>query len=194
MNYDCGGSAQYNDVQVPGLIWDGDTLHKDMINTGSVAAITTNTTGVSRQLTMLRYFPDTSVQKFCYQVKVETNVAYFVRGLFLHGAYDNTTLNSTANGTLTIGIELDGVNLQKVIMTNSTVVTGFTFILSTKQSVMAVCLLRNSARENPFISSLELKKYFPDMYPQCTQEDQILTVAGRSDHGSLQAFRYACSN
>ena len=160
-----------------------------MINTGSVATITTNQTGVPRQLTTLRYFPDKSVQKFCYQVKVEANVAYFVRGFFLHGAYDNTTLNNTANGSLTIGIEVDGVNLQKLIMTNSTVMVGFTFILSTKLSTMAVCLLRNSAREDPFISTLELKKYFPDMYPQCTKENLILTVAGRSDHGSLQSFR-----
>ncbi|BFI24229.1 hypothetical protein MPTK2_1g09580 [Marchantia polymorpha subsp. ruderalis] len=152
LSIDCGSTVNYTD-NATGIHWVTD---QGYVTTGR------NTPPVSKTGSPLdddRFFPER--KKNCYTVPAEPGSTYLIRtvfnflnlGLPLNDLSFQLFIESTPWTTISYNSETPSVDTSRV----------FEAIWNSTGSKINVCLVRGSGG-NPFISTLELRKFDPTMY------------------------------
>uniref|UniRef100_A0A0E0ERB2 Protein kinase domain-containing protein n=1 Tax=Oryza meridionalis TaxID=40149 RepID=A0A0E0ERB2_9ORYZ len=112
---------------------------------------------------------------------------YLIRGMFMHGNYDNKSQNLVSSPLLfdiRIGLNFwNQVNISSATMTY----TSEAIVLATVNSI-SVCLLDNG-KGTPFISSLEMRPMKSSNYPAATPNHPLL-LQDRRSMGANSTIRY----
>uniref|UniRef100_A0A0D3H5U4 non-specific serine/threonine protein kinase n=1 Tax=Oryza barthii TaxID=65489 RepID=A0A0D3H5U4_9ORYZ len=112
---------------------------------------------------------------------------YLIRGMFMHGNYDNKSQNLISSPLLfdiCIGLNFwNQVNISSATMTY----TSEAIVLATVNSI-SVCLLDNG-KGTPFISSLEMRPMKSSNYPAATPNHPLL-LQDRRSMGANSTIRY----
>jgi hypothetical protein len=150
LSVDCGASESY--VDDIGISWVPDDAY---ISGGKTATVVAN---VDTELTTLRYFPDTTRTRYCYNLPTTIGQNYLLRTSFYYGGYD------TRPGTQ-FEVALDIYQLKRTFEFNSATYyfTGGAIFQAFKDNIQ-LCLFRLSPTDNPFISAIELRPLDSTMY------------------------------
>ncbi|KAF3337017.1 putative LRR receptor-like serine/threonine-protein kinase [Carex littledalei] len=170
LSIDCGGNDRYTDEL--GLNWEPDT----QFPFGRSANISVPTEA-RKQYTTLRYFPADN-NKYCYPLNVTTRTRYLLRATFLYGNFDNS--NVFPKFDLSIGPSRWS---SVVIYDMSTVVIKEVVFLASS-SVVSVCV-SNATTGQPFISTLELRRFNGSLYYTDFETRAFMSLSARINFGAL---------
>ena len=175
LSIDCGASAPYVDSR--NISWVPDTSYMTL---GSTASVTLPSSFVGLQeLSTLRYFPDATRKRFCYLLPTKAGQTYMVRPRFYHGGYDSyptlsfhVNFESFYNSTFSFTPTADNLYQEYTAVATST--------------NMQLCLVRTSASDTPFISSIEMRLLDSGMYTT-VQDGSGLAVQSRANYAAGQS-------
>lgn len=147
---DCGAPASY--VDNIGISWVPDDAY---ISGGKTATVVET---VHPDLKTLRYFPDTTRTRYCYNLPTTIGQTYLIRTRFFHGNYDT-------HPAVSFDVALDIFQLSGTFAFSSTnsYLTGESVFQAFKDNIQ-LCLFRLVPTDNPFISSIELRPLDKTMY------------------------------
>ncbi|KAH9541936.1 hypothetical protein CY35_14G090100 [Sphagnum magellanicum] len=154
----CGSNVSYVDnvTQIP---WVPDDQY---ITTGVKAVVPM---GLDRypqysEMKTLRYFPNSTHLKNCYNLPVIPNSTYQVRATFYYGDYDNGSEFLLPDFELAIDATIVGSNFT----TDFTKFQYAEYWVLTQTNVMSLCLSRvPSSNTNPFITAISLVPIYPNI-------------------------------
>jgi hypothetical protein len=172
LSIDCGASAPYVDSK--NISWVPDT---DYMTLGSIANVTLPSSFVDLQeLSTLRYFPDVTRKRICYLLPSKVGQTYMVRPRFYHGGYDSYP-------TLSFYVNFESYYNSPFSFTptKDNLYQEYTAVATTTN--MQLCLLRTSAADTPFISSIEMRPLDSGMYTK-VQDGSGLAVASRATYNA----------
>ena len=182
LNINCGYSTDILDPKTD-LMWYGDDKY---ISTGFTSSNVPNWAGFP-QLNTLRYFNDTRIPKYCYQMPVVPLSTYMLRTEFYYGLYDN--LNSLP----TFQMAIDGLIVANITNTRDTAY-NYENTYQAQGNVTFLCLLRDSSNTNPFISTISLRrvKPYPTLSSKHLSKGYIALTRDRYSFGAITTPRYVC--
>jgi Malectin-like domain len=141
--------------------------------------ITQNYTGLSKQTTTLRSFPNGT--RNCYTLwNVIEGSKYLLRATFLYGNYDGKQ-TAHISTPLQFDIYVDVGFWRRVNITDSSSVYSYEVVIVASHDFIWVCLLDINAG-TPFISSLELRPLKSHLYPYAFQS-QSNAILFRLNYG-----------
>lgn len=174
LSIDCGASAPYVDSR--NISWVPDTSYMTL---GSIANVTLPSSFVGLpELSTLRYFPDATRKRFCYLLPSKVGQTYMVRPRFYHGGYDSYP-------TLSFNVTFEAYYNTTFSFTpiNDPLYQEFIAVATTTN--MQLCVVRTSAVDTPFISSIEMRLLDSGMYTK-VQDGSGLAVQSRANYGAGQ--------
>lgn len=179
LNINCGSSVDVEDT-VTKLTWYGDDKY---ITTGATSS---NVPNFRPELNTLRFFNDTRLPKYCYELPVLSNYTYMLKTHFYYGRYDN------GNSEPTFQMTIDGLVVENVT-TSLTAAYYFDYTYTAQGNTTFVCFLRDQTRANPFISSLSLRRarVYPAMSYSLRSWRRIAKTEWRWNFGGTTSPRYA---
>ncbi|KAL6209756.1 hypothetical protein ACLB2K_020695 [Fragaria x ananassa] len=175
----CGaGASSNNDVIVGNLKYVTD---EGYISVGKTSNIKNN--DLVPILTTLRYFPDKSARKYCYEIPVIKGGKYLVRTTYYYGGFDDgkepPIFDQIVEGTK-----------WSVVNTTEDYANGLSSYYETvvlaKGKTLSVCLARNNMTEtdsSPFISALELEYLDDSVYNSTDFNKYALSTVARGNFG-----------
>lgn len=169
VSLDCGGTDNFTDEL--GLEWSTDSqMISGQVTNISVANET------RQQYKTLRYFPADN-KKYCYSLDVISRTRYLIRATFLYGNFDNSNVYpkfdlsfGPTHWTTIVVSDADTIEVQELIF------------LATDPTV-SVCL-SNAPTGQPFISTLELRKFNGSIYLNEFENQFLLSVSARINFGA----------
>eukprot|EP01018_Ginkgo_biloba_P040774 Gb_37625 [translate_table: standard] len=166
---DCGGRKNYSDSGNK-IRWVTDANYIHLGRTEDNGKKT-----LPPYLQTVRYFP-VPLNKSCYQLPVTPNATYLVRLWFVYANY-NRKLKFPL-----FSVSLETRGMLFVFYTDPKQQLWSEQILAGSSDVLSICFIRTPDNDDPFISSIELRRLSPGMYPQ-VKPGTMLNVILRSDTG-----------
>lgn len=134
-------------------------------------------------LTTLRYFPDKSARKYCYEIPVIKGGKYLVRTTYYYGGFDGgkepPVFDQIVEGTK-----------WSVVNTTEDFANGlssyYEVVVLAKGKTLSVCLARNNmtgTNSSPFISALELEYLDDSVYNSTDFNKYALSTVARANFG-----------
>ena len=183
LNINCGSSNSIIDP-ITKLTWNPDTNY----TSGGFTSTNVPAWPDYPQLDSLRYFNDSTIPKYCYQLPVITLSAYMVRTIFYYGNYDNLKTPPT------FYLSIDGLIVANVSNTQTSAYY-YEYTYQAVDNTTFLCLLRDSTKANPFISTIELRRILP--YPALNTKQlevgYVATTRTRLSFGAINTPRYVCT-
>lgn len=175
LSIDCGATAPYVDSR--NVSWVPDTSYMTL---GSIANVTLDSSALGLpELSTLRYFPDATRKRYCYLLPSKVGQTYMVRPRFYHGGYDNyPTLSFNVN------FEFYENSTFSFSPTNNDLYQEFIAVATATS--MQLCVVRTSAADTPFISSIEVRLLDSGMYTK-VQDGSGLAIQSRANYGGGQS-------
>lgn len=174
LSIDCGASSPYVDDK--GISWVPDDAYIKGGVTAPVALNPANTI-TSTALTTLRYFPDATRTRYCYQIPTKKGQLYLVRWMSYHGGYDT-------NPRVTFNLSFDLYLNATITFTPSLVFAGEGVFLA-RSDTIHFCMFRTSPTSHPFLSSLEFRPLENSMYASMVREETCLLYLVRANCGPV---------
>ncbi|CAD6202380.1 unnamed protein product [Miscanthus lutarioriparius] len=170
----CGSDR---DVQVGSIKWAKD---EGFTAVGNASAI--NKPHLLPVLATLRYFPDATARKYCYQLPVVKGTRYLVRTTYYYGGFDGgkepPVFDQIVDGTLWSAVNTTD-NYRRGMS------TYFEMVAQGQGRTMSVCLARHpDTKSSPFISSLEVIDLADYMYNTTDFGRFAMSTVARSRFGS----------
>ena len=178
----CGSDK---DVQVGSIKWAKD---EGFTAVGNASAI--NKPHLLPVLATLRYFPDATARKYCYQLPVVKGTRYLVRTTYFYGGFDGgkepPVFDQIVDGTLWSAVNTKD-NYRRGMS------TYFEMVAQGQGRTMSVCLARRpDTKSSPFISALEVIDLADSMYNTTDFGRFAMSTVARSRFGSKgEIVRYA---
>jgi hypothetical protein len=173
-------------VQVGSIKWAKD---EGFTAVGNASAI--NKPHLLPILATLRYFPDATARKYCYQLPVVKGTRYLVRTTYYYGGFDGgkepPVFDQIVDGTLWSAVNTTD-NYRRGMS------TYFEMVAQGQGRTMSVCLARRpDTKSSPFISALEVIDLADSMYNTTDFGRFAMSTVARSRFGSKgEIIRYAC--
>ncbi|KAM5549283.1 putative LRR receptor-like serine/threonine-protein kinase [Rosa sericea] len=176
----CGaGASSNNDVIVGSLKYVTD---EGYISVGKTSNIKQK--DLVPILTTLRYFPDKSARKYCYEIPVIKEGKYLVRTTYYYGGFDGgkepPVFDQIVDGTK-----------WSVVNTTEDFANGlssyYEIVMAAKGKELSVCLARNNMTgtdSSPFISALELEYLDDSVYNSTDFNKYGLSTVARGNFGT----------
>lgn len=177
VSLDCGGDTSFTDDL--GLIWTPD----NQMTRGETTKISVSNEN-RKQYTTLKYFPADD-NKYCYTLDVVPRNRYLIRATFLYGNFDNNNVYPKFD------ISFGPTRWATIVISDaSTIEVEELIFLATDPSV-GICL-SNATTGQPFISTLELRKFNGSIYLNQYENQFFLSVSARINFGavSVDPVRY----
>ncbi|OAY66699.1 putative LRR receptor-like serine/threonine-protein kinase MEE39 [Ananas comosus] len=134
-------------------------------------------------LSTLRFFPDASARKHCYEIPVIKGAKYLVRTTYFYGAFDGgdapPVFDQIVEGTWWSAVDTADAYAQGLA-------AYYEIIVAAQGRMISVCLARNNATASsgsPFISALELVSLEDSMYNSTDFESFALNTIARHGFG-----------
>jgi len=178
----CGSGK---DVQVGSINWAKD---EGFTAVGNASAI--NKPHLLPVLATLRYFPDATARKYCYQLPVVKGTRYLVRTTYFYGGFDGgkepPVFDQIVDGTLWSAVNTTD-NYRHGMS------TYFEMVAQGQGRTMSVCLARRpDTKSSPFISALEVIDLADSMYNTTDFGRFVMSTVARNRFGSKgDIVRYA---
>ncbi|XP_050365146.1 probable LRR receptor-like serine/threonine-protein kinase At1g67720 [Argentina anserina] len=177
----CGaGASSNNDVIVGSLKYITD---EGYISVGKTSDLKNEE--LVPILTTLRYFPDKSARKYCYEIPVIKGGKYLVRTTYYYGGFDG------GNEPPIFDQIVEGTKWS-VVNTTEDFANGlssyYEIVVLAKGKALSVCLARNnmtSTDSSPFISALELEYLDDSVYNSTDFNKYALSTVARGNFGIL---------
>ncbi|PAN51214.1 hypothetical protein PAHAL_9G578800 [Panicum hallii] len=133
-------------------------------------------------LATLRFFPDATARKYCYQLPVVKGTRYLVRTTYFYGGFDG------GKDPPVFDQIIDGTRWSAVNTTDNYrrgMSTYFEIVAEGQGRTMSVCLARRpETKSSPFISALEVIDLEDSMYNTTDYERYAMSTVARSRFGS----------
>lgn len=175
ISIDCGANNSYTDSNT-GLTWVPD---KEFTRLGF--SKTLGNPNLETWLTNLRYFPESSANKYCYVLPVLPRRTYLLRTSYYYGDYDSR------NSTPVFDQIIDGTKWGIVNISINYSTGSYSFYEAVIQSTgktLSFCLARiANATGDPFISAIELRLLTDSMYNSTDFKTYVMTLVSRSNFG-----------
>lgn len=178
----CGALKDVEDEN--GLKYVSDQTY---ISVGNITSI--EQPGVLPILTTLRYFPDASARKNCYNLEVIKGEKYLIRTTFYYGGFDGgeepPVFDQVIDGTL-----------WSTVNTTEDYASGlssyYEIIATAHGKILSLCLARNGHTvSSPFISAIEVQHLDKSLYNSTDFETYALSTIARTNFGSgAEIIRY----
>ncbi|KAK8446652.1 hypothetical protein SEVIR_9G519900v4 [Setaria viridis] len=150
----CGSDK---DVQVGSIKWVQD---EGFIGVGNASAI--NRPNLLPLLATLRFFPDATARKYCYELPVVKGTRYLVRTTYFYGGFDGGK-DPPVFDQIVDGTRWSAVNTTENYRRGMS--TYFEILAEAQGKIMSVCLARRpDTASSPFISALEVIDLDDSMY------------------------------
>ncbi|CAN6290441.1 unnamed protein product [Urochloa humidicola] len=171
----CGSDK---DVQVGSIKWVKDEGFTAAGNASSI----TNKPGLLPLLASLRFFPDATARKYCYELPAVKGTRYLVRTTYFYGGFDGgkepPVFDQIVDGTL-----------WSAVNTTDTYRRGlsayFEIVAEAQGKTLSVCLARRpDTASSPFISALEVVDLEDSMYNTTDYGRFAMSTVARSRFGS----------
>lgn len=133
-------------------------------------------------LATLRFFPDATARKYCYELPVVKGTRYLVRTTYFYGGFDG------GKDPPVFDQIIDGTRWSAVNTTDNYrrgMSTYFEMVAEGQGRSMSVCLARRpETASSPFISALEVIDLDDSMYNTTDYERYAMSTVARSRFGS----------
>ncbi|XP_062213560.1 probable leucine-rich repeat receptor-like protein kinase At2g28990 [Phragmites australis] len=170
----CGSDKE---VQIGSIKWIQD---EGFIAVGNVSAI--DKPNLLPVLATLRYFPDATARKYCYELPVVKGTRYLVRTTYFYGGFDGGT-EPPVFDQIVDGTRWSAVNTTDNFRRGMS--TYFEMVAEAQGKTMSVCLARRpDTASSPFISSLEVVDLEDSMYNTTDFGKYVMSTVARNRFGS----------
>ncbi|GJN08862.1 hypothetical protein PR202_ga26822 [Eleusine coracana subsp. coracana] len=170
----CGSDKE---VQTGSVKWIQDD---GFVSVGNVSVI--NKPHLLPVLATLRYFPDKTARKYCYQVPVVRGTRYLVRTTYFYGGFDGGA-DPPVFDQIVDGTRWSAVNTTDSFRRGMS--TYFEVVAPAQGKTMSVCLARRpDTASSPFISAIEVVDLADSMYNATDFSRFAMTTVARSRFGS----------
>uniref|UniRef100_K4AMC9 Malectin-like domain-containing protein n=1 Tax=Setaria italica TaxID=4555 RepID=K4AMC9_SETIT len=170
----CGSDK---DVQVGSIKWVQD---EGFIGVGNASAI--NKPNLLPLLATLRFFPDATARKYCYELPVVKGTRYLVRTTYFYGGFDGGK-DPPVFDQIVDGTRWSAVNTTENYRRGMS--TYFEILAEAQGKIMSVCLARRpDTASSPFISALEVIDLDDSMYNTTDYGRYAMSTVARSRFGS----------
>ncbi|KAJ1298483.1 hypothetical protein BS78_01G457200 [Paspalum vaginatum] len=133
-------------------------------------------------LATLRYFPDATARKYCYQLPVVKGTRYLVRTTYFYGGFDGGK-DPPVFDQIVDGTRWSAVNTTDNYRRGMS--TYFEVVAQGQGKTMSVCLARRpETTSSPFISALEVIDLDDSMYNTTDYGRYAMSTVARSRFGS----------
>lgn len=175
ISLDCGATNSYNDSRT-GLKWTPDDGFTNMGKSKTI-----KNPKIISWLTTFRYFPERSVNKYCYVFPVLNKRTYLLRTSYYYGDYDSR------NSPPVFDQIIDGT-IWGLVNTSTLYSTGsysfYEAVIKSTGKTLSLCLGRNAnTLGDPFISAIELRLLAPSIYNATDFEKSALSLVARTNFG-----------
>ncbi|CAF1973521.1 unnamed protein product [Brassica oleracea var. botrytis] len=172
INIDCGSSSSH--VDADNRTWVGDT---EFVTTGLTSTFKPIVT-TAESLTTLRYFPTGETN--CYSnIPVDKGRKVLVRTRFNYGNYDGE------NKAPKFDVLYDGKHRDSVVTVTSISGTRSEAIFVPESGNTSVCFFRMFLNENPFVSTIEVRRLDDSMYTDLGAKEGFI-LQQRTAYGRVQ--------
>ncbi|XP_065871831.1 putative leucine-rich repeat receptor-like serine/threonine-protein kinase At2g14440 [Euphorbia lathyris] len=172
----CGSSEELTQGNITYIPDEGFTL------VGNKSGIITK--GLLPILSTLRYFPDNSSRKYCYNFPVIKGGKYLVRTTYFYGGFDGGTKPPIFDQIIQ-GTKWSVVNTTEDYLNGLS--TYYEIIILATSKELSVCVARNKRTTSyPFISALEVETLDDAMYNSTDFSKYALTSIARHTFGSKE--------
>ncbi|XP_043722357.1 probable LRR receptor-like serine/threonine-protein kinase At1g67720 [Telopea speciosissima] len=169
----CGSSKEIN---VGSLRWITD---EGFVSSGNKSTL--DTPGLLPVLKTLRFFPDKSERKHCYEIPVIKGGRYLVRTTYYYGGFDGGKEPPVFDQIIE-GMKWSVVNTTEDYAQGLS--SYYEIIMAATGKTLSVCLARNQQTvSSPFISTLELENIEDSMYNSTDFHSYALSTVARSSFG-----------
>uniref|UniRef100_A0A2C9VJL1 Malectin-like domain-containing protein n=1 Tax=Manihot esculenta TaxID=3983 RepID=A0A2C9VJL1_MANES len=145
--------------------------------------------GVLPLLSSLRYFPDSSARKYCYEFPTTKGGKYLIRTTYYYGGFDGGK-EPPVFDQIVQGTKWSTVNTTEDYAKGLS--TYYEIILISMSKILSVCLARNKkTTSSPFISALELEYLDDSIYNSTDFSNYALVTLARNsfgDEGTIIGF------
>lgn len=174
---DCGGDTSFTDDL--GLIWTPD----NQMTRGETTNISVSNEN-RKQYTTLKYFPPDD-NKYCYTFDVVPRNRYLIRATFLYGNFDNNNVYPKFD------ISFGPTRWATIVISDASTIEVEELIFLATDPTVGICL-SNATTGQPFISTLELRKFNGSIYFNQYENQFFLSVSARINFGadSVDPVRY----
>ncbi|XP_038886808.1 probable LRR receptor-like serine/threonine-protein kinase At1g67720 [Benincasa hispida] len=134
-------------------------------------------------LSTLRYFPDKSARKYCYEIPVVKGGKYIVRTTYYYGGYDGGKVPPVFD-QIVEGTKWSTVNTTEDYANGMS--SYYEVVAVAMGKMMSVCLARNQhtdSSSSPFISALELESLEDSVYNTTDFKNHALSLVARTSFG-----------
>ncbi|KAK7400805.1 hypothetical protein VNO78_12112 [Psophocarpus tetragonolobus] len=178
---DCGGTKEVN---VDNLKYTSDGSYTKLGKTSLI-----NKPDLLPILTTLRYFPETSVRKYCYTLPVIKGSKYLVKTMYYYGGYDGGK-EPPVFDQIVEGTRWSVVNTTEDYAKDLS--SYYDIVVVPSGKTLSVCLARNAhtGSSSPFISALEVKRLDASMYNPTDFAKHALVTVARSAFGGEDAVSF----
>ncbi|VVA93771.1 unnamed protein product [Arabis nemorensis] len=172
INIDCGSSSSQVDAE--NRTWIGDT---DFVTTGLTSSFKPMVK-TADSLTTLRYFPTGETN--CYSnIPVDKGGKVLVRTRFNYGNYDGE------DKAPKFDVVYDGKHRDSVVTTTFISGTRSEAIFIPENGNTSVCFFRTFLNENPFVSTIEVRRLDDSMYTDLGPKEGFI-LQQRNAYGRVQ--------
>ncbi|KAF0891280.1 hypothetical protein E2562_009456 [Oryza meyeriana var. granulata] len=169
----CGSDKE---EQIGSIRWIQD---EGFIAVGNVSAV--DKPNVLPLLATVRYFPDATARKYCYQLPVVKGSRYLVRTTYFYGSFDGGA-EPPVFDQIVDGTRWSAVNTTDNFRRGMS--TYFEMVAEARGKTMSVCLARRAdTASSPFISALELVSLEDSMYNTTDFGKYVMSTVARSRFG-----------
>uniref|UniRef100_J3LKQ2 Malectin-like domain-containing protein n=1 Tax=Oryza brachyantha TaxID=4533 RepID=J3LKQ2_ORYBR len=170
----CGAEKE---EQIGSIRWIQD---EGFITVGNVSAV--DKPNVLPLLSTVRYFPDATARKYCYQLPVVKGSRYLVRTTYFYGGFDGGA-EPPVFDQIVDGTRWSAVNTTENFRRGMS--TYFEMVAEASGKTMSVCLARRpDTASSPFISALELVSLKDSMYNATDFGKYVMSTVARSRFGA----------
>ncbi|KAL6649345.1 hypothetical protein ACP70R_013569 [Stipagrostis hirtigluma subsp. patula] len=170
----CGSDKE---VQVGSIRWIKDD---GFIAVGNVSAI--DKPNLLPMLATVRFFPDKTARKYCYQLPVVKGTRYLVRTTYFYGGFDGGK-EPPVFDQIVDGTRWSAVNTSDNFRRGMS--TYFEVLAMAQGRTLSVCLARRpDTASSPFISALEVVDLADSMYNTTDFGQYLMSTVARSRFGS----------
>uniref|UniRef100_A0A0D9VQE5 Malectin-like domain-containing protein n=1 Tax=Leersia perrieri TaxID=77586 RepID=A0A0D9VQE5_9ORYZ len=172
----CGSDKE---EQIGSIKWIQD---EGFIAVGNVSAVAKP--NILPLLATVRYFPDATARKYCYQLPAVKGSRYLVRTTYFYGGFDGGD-EPPVFDQIVGGTRWSAVNTTENFRRGMS--TYFEMVAQARGKTMSVCLARSNdtaPSRSPFISALELVSLDDSMYNSTDFGRFVMSSVARSRFGA----------
>ncbi|PIA47113.1 hypothetical protein AQUCO_01400071v1 [Aquilegia coerulea] len=177
----CGASSN---TAANGVEW---ILDEGFINVGNKSTL--DTSDLMPILATLRFFPDRTANKYCYEVPATIGGKYMVRTTYYYGNFDGGK-EPPVFDQIVGGTKWSTVNITEDYLNGQT--SYYEIIVAAMGRTLSICLARNEhTKSDPFISALEVNYLSDSLYNSTDfSKNALITVARHSFGYNDQPIRF----